>query len=57
MFVENIMNYKRDFLYGHLQNGHKKPLSNEKKATTSCKSTRDTVSYFGTNGLSMILCL
>ena len=67
MFVENIMNYKREFSYGqrhffceyiiHLKNGHKKPLSNEKHATTSCKSTRDTVPYFGTNGLSMILCL
>ena len=27
------------------------------KATTSCKSTWDTVQYFGINGLSMILCL
>ena len=27
------------------------------KATTSCKSTWDTVPYFGINGLSMILCL
>ena len=26
-------------------------------ATTSCKSTWDTVPYFGINGLSMILCL
>ena len=26
-------------------------------ATTSCKSTWDTVPYFGVNGLSMILCL
>ena len=26
-------------------------------ATTSCKSTWDTVPYFGLNGLSMILCL
>ena len=28
-----------------------------KYATTSCKSTWDTVPYFGINGLSMILCL
>ena len=28
-----------------------------KRATTSCKSTWDTVPYFGLNGLSMILCL
>ena len=27
------------------------------RATTSCKSTWDTVPYFGVNGLSMILCL
>ena len=27
------------------------------EATTSCKSTWDTVPYFGINGLSMILCL
>ena len=26
-------------------------------ATTSCKSTQDTVPYFGVNGLSMIFCL
>ena len=28
-----------------------------REATTSCKSTWDTVPYFGINGLSMILCL
>ena len=31
-----------------------KPIS---RATTSCKSTWDTVPYFGINGLFMILCL
>ena len=30
---------------------------NQVHATTSCKSTWDTVPYFGINGLSMILCL
>ena len=32
-------------------------FSKTRRATTSCKSTWDTVPYFGLNGLSMILCL
>ena len=33
------------------------PVGHWCNATTSCKSTLDTVPYFGLNGLSMILCL
>ena len=32
-------------------------LQQSRNTTTSCKSTLDTVPYFGINGLSMILCL
>ena len=45
LYVEN--KFSREFL----------PHGNHGNATTSCKSTWDTVPYFGINGLSMILCL
>ena len=45
----------------HIQDCHAKEkesiVSSCMCAATSCKSTRDTVPYFGINGLSMILCL
>ena len=49
--ISEIMEFVRIFWKNNVQAAYLR------KATTSCKSTWDTVPYFGINGLSMILCL